>query len=179
MPLTSVFTKKAHRFLGPNSVWLILAIVICVIAIAGFYAGVKGAYYMVPGGLALMGLYRTSLTRTEDIVFFVNRDENNEYYFSYKDEDKQQTEPERIDVYQYWYYPNGQSGNKTQYHLIFMIESASGMHCLKEKLLLSAPPKGWEHKNEIIKDEKEVLLVPDLQLLAMEIDKNSIEVLQP
>jgi hypothetical protein len=169
---TTIFQQKAHRLKGQNPVFLILAIVCMLMIIVAMKFGIQRAYIMAAPGAGFMIMWRSSASRTEDIIFFVNKD-GNEFYFSYKDEDLQRLEDVRIDEYKYWYYVTNQSGGKQLYHLIFTIETTGNLYCLKEKIERDTPPPGWEYDNKQMPDQKDVLLIPNLQDLATFIDSNS------
>lgn len=171
--MRSVFTQKATRFRGPNTIWLLLAFVAIAAVFAGKAIGIKEWHRF--GFLPLFPLmvYANTRKRTEEIIFIVNRSDNNHFYFTYKDEDKQRMDDVRIDEYDYWYYTNGGSDGKTNYVLVMMAGDEEGLHFFKENRVGTVPPAGWELRNETVADQKNVLIIPDLASLAAIIDRHS------
>jgi hypothetical protein len=172
MPYTTIFQRDAFRFKGSGTIKAIA--VIFVLLSVGVVIFTEGSKILVPGPLLIIIIIALNRKKKDEIIFYVNKNEKNDYVFAYKLKNGTAVPEITIDEYEYWCVEGGTIPSGMKYTLIFMVNSSTGTYYFKEELELRRPPANWPKSKDKIGNDKGVLLVPDLQLLARMIDTGAV-----
>lgn len=166
---TTIFRTKAQRYTSSNQI---------VIGIAVLYLAAAGAMYMMterstllfPAPLVLFLAWRYGWNSSEEVYFFVQKDNNNSLSFGWMDSDKKHKGDIPIDEFTYWYVEEVSIGKMKNFTLYILLKNNTHDVYLKEEVKSETPPENWPVSTENIENKTGVFKITGLRTLAKDLE---------